>query len=221
MTSPNLFRLGVACAAVIFSVSSICADEAPELKLGKKGKSLMEETFSGDAVPKGFAVNTGKLRVAEGSLRASQLAKDNHVGAFRYRLPVQDMVVQMDFRFDGARTWNIGFDPAPGELKKKGHLFSVILTETSWQITEHIDKANPESKNKVLATAKTTFEKGQWYTLVLENKGEQVLVQIAGKEPLKASAPDFKVKKPGLVFRMGGKDGEEVAIDNVKVWELK
>jgi len=221
MTSPNLFRLGVACAAVIFSVSSICADEVPELKLGKKGKSLLEETFSGDAVPKGFAVNTGKLRVAEGSLRASQLAKDNHVGAFRYRLPVQDVVVQVDFRFDGARTWNVGFDPATGELKKKGHLFSVILTANSWQLTEHNDKANPESKSKVLATAKTTFEKGKWYTLVLENKGEQVLVQIAGKEPLKASAPDFKVKKPGLVFRMGGKDDEEVAIDNVKVWELK
>jgi hypothetical protein len=221
MTSPNLSRLGVACAAVIFCISSIHAAEVPELLLGKKGKSLLEETFSGDTVPKGFAVNTGKLRVAEGSLRASQLAKDNHIGAFRYRLPVQDVVVQLDFRFDGARTWNVGFDPAPGELKKKGHLFSVILTANSWQITEHNDKANPESKSKVLATAKTTFEKGQWYTLVLENKGEQVVVQVAGKEPLKASAPDFKVKKPGLVFRMGGKDDEEVALDNVKVWELK
>jgi hypothetical protein len=193
----------------------------PSPKLGQKGKILLEESFKGDVVPKGWTANTGKLRVVEGSLRASELAKDMHIGAFRYRLPVQDVAVRLDFRFDGARTLNIGFDPAPGELKKKGHLYSVVITESSWQITEHNDKANPESKNKVLATAKTAFEKGNWYTLLLENKAEQVLVQVDGKEPLKASAPDFKVKKPGLVFRMGGKDDQEIALDNVTVWELK
>jgi hypothetical protein len=29
------------------------------------------------------------------------------------------------------------------------------------------------------------------------------------------------VKKPGLVFRAGGKDGQEVLVDNVKVWALE
>jgi hypothetical protein len=47
------------------------------------------------------------------------------------------------------------------------------------------------------------------------------VAQIAGKEPLKATALDFYVKKPGLVFRMGGKDGLEVLFDNVRVWALK
>ena len=47
------------------------------------------------------------------------------------------------------------------------------------------------------------------------------MAQIAGKKPLKATALDFYVKKPGLVFRMGGKDGQEVAFDKVKVWALK
>lgn len=221
MISANLGRVRVACAGLAFITSILGAAEVPELKLGQRGKVLLEETFAGADVPKGWAANTGKLRVAEGSLRASELAADKHVGAFRYRLPVQDAVVQLDFRFDGARVFNLGFDPAPGELKKKGHLYSVVITPTSWLLTEHNDKAKPESKSKALAKAETKFEKGQWYTLVLENKGEQVVVQVAGREPLKASAPDFKVKKPGLVFRMGGKDGEEVAVDNVKVWELK
>lgn len=221
MISSNLVRVGFACVGLVFINPCSEAAEVPELKLGQRGKVLLEEAFAGDAVPKGWAANTGKLRVSEGSLRASELAADKHVGAFRYRLPVQDTVVQLDFRFDGARVFNLGFDPAPGELKKKGHLYSVVITPTSWQLTEHNDKANPESKSKALAKAETKFEKGKWYTLVLENKGEQVLVQVAGREPLKVSAPDFKVKKPGLVFRMGGKDGEEVAIDNVKVWELK
>ena len=61
---------------------------------------------------------------------------------------------------------------------------------------------------------------GQWFTLLLEVKGDNVVVRVEGKEPLRATAKDFHVKKPGLVFRAGGKDDQDVLIDNVKVWEL-
>ncbi len=144
-----------------------------------------------------------------------------HIGAFRYRLPVQDCAVQIDFKLGEARVINLGFDPAPGELKKKGHLFSVVISKTGWSLIEHNDKANPESKTKTHAKAATEFDPATTYTLLLECKGDNVVAQIAGKEPLKATAPDFHVKKPGLVFRMGGKDGQEVTFDNVKVWALK
>jgi len=86
---------------------------------------------------------------------------------------------------------------------------------------EHNDKANTESKTKTHTKVETAFDPATTYTLLLECKGDNVVAQISGKEPLKASAPDFHVKKPGLVFRVGGKDGQEVAIDNVKVWALK
>lgn len=207
--------------ALFLTLNSLHAGEAPEPKLGTKGKLLLEEKFSGADVPKGWTVNTGKLRVSEGVLHGSQLKADNHIGAFRYHLPLQDAAIQIDFRFDGARIFNLGFDPAKGELKKKGHLYSVMVSQNSWWITEHNDKANPESKSKVHVKAKADFEKGKWYTLLLEAKGNDVLVQIPGMESLKTSAPDFHVKKPGLVFRMGGKDDDEVCFDNVKVWELK
>lgn len=214
--------LAVAALLGAFATLTDCAlaaDLTPSL--GKKGKLLLEEKFDGSAVPKGFAVNTGKLSVSDGSLHASELAKNMHIGAFRYRLPLQDCAVQLDFKFEGARIFNIGFDPAPGELKKKGHLFSVIVTPASWQITEHNDKADSNSKPKTHATAKIKLEKGKWYTLLVESKGNDIAAQINGIEPLKATARDFHVKKPGLVFRMGGKDDDEVLFDNVKVWELK
>ena len=116
---------------------------------------------------------------------------------------------------------DLGFDPAPGELKKKGHLLSVTVTPTAWNIIEHLDKADPKSKNVTHATAKAALEKGKWYTLLLESKGDNVVAQISGQEPLKATSKDFHIKKPGLVFRVAGKGGGEVQIDNVKVWELK
>jgi hypothetical protein len=195
------------------------ADLAPQL--GTKGKVLLDEKFAGPAVPKGWAVNTGALAIQDGALRASEKAADKHIGAFRYRLPVQDCAVQVDFRFDGGRIFNLGFDPAPGELKKKGHLLSVTVSTAQWTLVEHNDKADPSSKNKTHASAKTAFEPGKWYTLMLECKGDQVVAQITGKEPLRATSKDFHVKKPGLVFRMGGKDADAITFDNVKVWELQ
>lgn len=204
---------------VLASTLTRAADLTPQL--GAKGKLLLEEKFDGPAVPKGWVANTGALVIKDGSLRASEKAADMHIGAFRYRLPVQDCAVQVDFRFDGGRVFNLGFDPAPGELKKKGHLLSVTVSPAQWSIVEHNDKADPNSKTKTHATAKTAFEPGKWYTLLLESKGDTVLAQITGKEPLRATSKDFHVKKPGLVFRMGGKDTDAIAFNNVKVWELK
>jgi hypothetical protein len=211
---------------------------ADDLKpaLGKLGTLLLEEKFDGSEMPKGWNANTGTLRVADGKLHAGEKSSDKHIGAFRYRLPVQDCAVQdcavqdcavqdcavqNDFTLGEMRIINLGYDPAEGELKKKGHLFSVTITPKSWSIIEHNDKADPASKTKVLATAKTDFDPKRTYSLLLECKGNDVVAQVTGKEPLRATSEDFHVKKPGLVFRMGGKDSQEVAFDQVKVWALE
>jgi hypothetical protein len=201
------------------ALPTLAADLEPTM--GKRGKLLLEETFSGPEVPKGWHANTGSLRIVEGQLHASEKSSDKHIGAFRHRLSLQDCAVQVEFKLGAIRVINLGYDPAPGELKKKGHLFSVVITPKSWSLIEHNDKSDPASKTKVHATAKTDFAPNMTYTLLLECRGNEVVAQVTGKEPLKASAPDFRVKKPGLVFRMGGKDGEEVALDNVKVWTLE
>ena len=208
---------------IIATALALSAASAADLQpvSGTLGKLLLEEKFDAAEVPKGWNANTGTLRLHEGKLMAAERASDKHIGAFRYRLPVQDCAIQMDFQLNGARILNLGFDPAPGELQKKGHLFSVVITKAGWSILEHNNKADPASKAKTLAKAETAFDPAQTYTLLLETKGNDVVVQCTGKEPLRATSADFHVKKPGLVFRMGGKDGQEVAVDNVKVWELQ
>jgi len=195
------------------------ADLTPQL--GTLCDKLLDEAFSGSELPKGWNANTGTLRVKDGVLLAAEKSSDMHIGAFRHRLAMQDCAIQIDFKLGGARVINLGFDPAPGELKKKGHLLSVTINQTGWSIIEHNDKADPASKTKTHAKADTEFNPATTYALLLECKGDNVVAQIAGKEPLKATAPDFHVKKPGLVFRMGGPDGQEAAFDNVKVWALK
>jgi hypothetical protein len=215
----NLPRfVSVTLAVTLLASSALSAGPTPTL--GKKGKLLLEETFEDSALPKGWTKNTGVISVGGGVLHASQLASENHIGAFRKLLPLQDCAIQLDFKFAGGTAFQVGFDPAPGELKKKGHLFALAITPEGWTLTENIDKSDPNSKNVVHAKAATKFAPGQWFTLLVEVKGNDVVARVEGKEPLRASAKDFHVKKPGLVFRAGGKDGQEVLLDNVKVWAL-
>jgi len=211
----------LACLLFVTAFSSLAqaADLTPQL--GTLGDKLLGETFSNSEVPKGWNANTGSLRIVDGALLAAEKSGDKHIGAFRHPLPLQDCAIQIDFKLGGARVINLGFDPAAGQLKKKGHLLSVTISKAGWSIIEHNDKANPESKTKTHAKATTPFDPATTYTLLLECKADNVVAQVTGKEPLKATAPDFHVKKPGLVFRVGGPEGQEATFDNVKVWALK
>ncbi len=203
-----------------FAVGSLSAEDLPT-SLGKRGKQLLAESFDGSAVPTGWAANTGDLNVSDGALHAAEKSTDKHIGAFRKRIELKDCAIQLRFKLNGARRLDLGFDPAPGELKKKGHLLSVVITPDGWNLTEHNDKANPKSKSVIHAEAKEKFAPDRWHTLLLETKGGHVRATIGGMKPLTATAPDFAVKKPGLVFRMGTKDGQFLAVDDVKVWTLE
>jgi len=209
----------VATMLALYVVPLAAADLEPPL--GAKGKLLLEETFDGDALPKGWHIKAGGLRVANGALRANQDKAAGRLGLFNCELPMQDAAIQLDFKFDGAQGLNVSCNPSPGELMKKGHLFSVMITPRMWNITEHNDKSDRSSQSKALASAPVTFAQGKWYTLLLEFKGDDVVARVEGKTPLQAASKDFRVKKPGIEFRVLGRDNTEVCFDNLRVWELK
>ena len=209
------------CATASMTEAFAVAEELMPT-LGTKGKLLFEDSFDGAERSKKWTHTVGALRLDNGVLLASEQASDKHACAFRHVLPVQNCAVQVDFKLEAdAKFLHFGYDPVAGELNKKGHLFSVAVTPTGWSLIEHGDKNDAKPKNKIHAAQTTTFEPDKWYTLLVECHGDNVVAQIAGKEPLKGTSPDFHVKKPGLVFRVGGPDGKAVRFDNVKVWELK
>ena len=208
-------NLGIFATAICLTVSATFAAEPP----AKSGADL-NDSFDRAELGEGWNINTGQWKIVEGVLRASEVPADKHSAAARRTLVTQDAVYELKFRFvDQGKAFHFGFDPARGELKKKGHLFSVIVTPDSWKILKHVDKDRPqEDPNQTLATRQTEFKPGQWYSLRITTSGKDVTAQIEGKEPLKASHPTFVVKKPTLVFRCLG-DGVE--IDDLKVRTLR
>ena len=206
------YALGLCfCLSAAFSL----ADEPANSEL------VVDESFdvAGD-LTKPWSINKGKWLTTDGVLHASELEADKHSAAARRIIETENAVYQMRFRFvEGGKAFHFGFDPKRGELKKRGHLFSVIVTPKSWKIQKHLDKNRPkEDPNEVLAIGKTEFEEGTWYTLRVTTWGPYVTARIEGKESLKASHATFGVKKPTLVFRCVG-DGVE--IDDLKVWKQK
>ncbi|MEO1529749.1 MAG: hypothetical protein AAFX06_30390 [Planctomycetota bacterium] len=189
-------------------------DDAPA-----NSELVVDESFdeAGD-LTKPWSVNTGKWSMKDGVLRAAEIEADDHSAAARRVVETGNAVYQLRFRFvEDGKVFHFGFDPKRGTLKKRGHLFSVIITRMGWKIQKHLDKNRPkEDPNEVLARSNSKFETGTWYELRVTTWGPHVTAKIDGQETLTASHPTFGVKKPTLVFRCVG-DGVEV--DDVKVWK--
>lgn len=191
--------------AILFH-TAFAADEKP----------LVEDDFERTELGKGWTIQTGAWEIREGALHGAEIPEDNHSAAARRVVQTTDATYQMKFRLtEGAKAFHFGFDPARGELKKRGHLFSVIISPKGWRIMKHVDKDRPkEDPNEVLATASNSFETGKWYSLEVVTDGTSVTATIDGFAPLKAEHPTFGVKKPTLVYRVIG-DG--VDIDDISV----
>ena len=205
-------NIGISIIAICVAIAPTFAGERPA-----NSDVALEESFDRTELGKGWNSNTGEWKIVAGVLRGREIAAEKHSAATRRVLVTQNAVYELKFRFvDKGKAFHFGFDPARGELKKKGHLFSVIVTPESWKVLKHVDKnRREEDPNETLAAQKTEFKRDEWYSLRVTTWGNYVTAHIEGKEPLKVSHPTFGVKKPTLVFRCLG-DGIE--IDDIRVW---
>ncbi len=196
-------------AALVGSVAT--AGPAPKLTLAEAGDQWLDEDFSKSGeLGEGWAAAKGKWEIQDGVLKASELAADKHAGVLSYTKPNQNVVVQFDIAFDGAKGFDLSFN------YEKGHLWRLSLTPTGATLQKDRDKKDPNSKTEALAKTDLALEPGKSYTVTAEVVGEQIAVKIGDEATLTAAHPSFDTKKPNIRFVV---KGESVAIDNVKVWE--
>lgn len=199
----------VAVSTVTLSRTSSGADKAPE--------ATASASFDEPRRPANWGVNFGHWEPADGVLVCRQLAADQHAAASRWQVPMSDGIVALKLRLRGASAVHVGFDPAQGELDKRGHLYSLIVTPKNVSLKKHKDKADPRSQEETLATAGPTPEE-EWISVQLETRGDTVTARVGENLVLEATDPTFHVKKPAVVFRV---IGSEAHLDDVVVTVLK
>ncbi len=114
-------------AAYLLLTASDIAGEPPA-----NSELTVDDSFDRKELGKGRHVNTRDWTIADGVLRAREIPAEKHSAAARRTVETKNATYELRFRFvkDG-KAFHFGFDPAKGELKKKVHLFSVIVTPAS------------------------------------------------------------------------------------------
>ncbi|HEV7402998.1 MAG TPA: hypothetical protein VGO11_08735 [Chthoniobacteraceae bacterium] len=190
------------------------AGKNAELKptLAKAGKVLTEQNFDTGGLDKPWTVAKGDWQVAGGAVVGKEKAEDKHPAVLALALPSKDSIMQLSFKLDGAKMLALSYNHAAG------HLFRVVITGDGFTINKDPDKNDPSIKGGVLGKAEAKFDKGQWYTILVEVKGEKVAVQADNGAKAEGADPRLAMDKINYRFVT---QGESVQLDDLKITEAQ
>ncbi len=192
---------------------------APQKAAPQKAESKTAESQTVDfesTLPKEFRKSIGSWEIADGVLVGREVPADHHPAASRLFFKISDGVIRGKFKLNEAKSINFGFDPAAGQLDKKGHLCSFGLTPRRVSMNWAPNKADPSSKGKMLANANVNLATDQWIDFEIRCEGETISL-TAGGATLTGSHPEFSCQKTGLVLRVVG---GPAMFDDI-VWHIK
>lgn len=162
------------------------------------------EDFERADLGKQWNINFGSWKIQDGVLECQEQKVDEHAAAARWKVPFTDAEITLRVKLNEAKAFHIGTDPAPKQLDKKGHLYSLILTGKTAVLKSHKNKADANSKDSVVARAQHNFSADEWITIKLKSVGNTVQAELKeGNQQiqLQGTHVEFSVKKPAIVFR--------------------
>ena len=207
------YKVTVAVLVMVICAGQLCrADKDSQLKptLGGPGKTVLAETFSRDALGKQWVVNKGDWSINGGAVTGREKASDHHAAVLTCKVPNHDSAIRLSFKLADAKFFHLSFN------RKRGHLFRVMITPKT--IVLRTDKPTRKSTVKpvTLAKAKVTFHPDRWYTLLVQVRGDRVVVTTDNGVSLKGSHPSLDIDKPNYRFVMRGKSFQ---LDDVRIWK--
>jgi hypothetical protein len=175
-------------------------------KLCVRGKLLLSEDFAAPELGVDWKKSKGEWAVVDGALRGKELAADAHAAVLKRALPAKDAVIQLSFRFDGAKQASVSFDG-------KGHVCRVILTPAGFTLRR--DAAKGE-KPLPLAKAAADFKPGEWHRLLIEIRGGEFLAQVDDKTWAFGQDDGVAAEKTTFGFPVSG---DSFSVDSLRIWE--
>lgn len=179
--------------------------------MNTRGKLLFSDEFNRAEVGSEWAVAKGKWEIREGVLKGAELKEDNHAAVLKHKMDCHDFVAQFSFQFQGGKA--VSFS-----LNQKGHVCRVAITPAGFTVRKDKPSKKSTEKGAVLGTCDMKFNDGQWYTMLVEIRGKEMLAMIDDSHVVAGEHAGIDVDKGELALPVGG-DG--VLIDNLKIWEAQ
>lgn len=195
------------------AIAATClGSTAAELDPSKQGRLLFEDGFEGAKLASGWKAPKGKWEMSNGAVKGAELPADKHAAVIRHPVKYTDAVIQLKFRFDGARQASLSLNGAGG------HICRVILRPDGFVVQK--DKTNAKSTDKaaVLAKQETPIAAGKWHELVVRIKGGKMMARVDGGPEAGGEHSGIAVEKTDVGLPVSG---ESAWFDSIRVWEAR
>lgn len=235
-------HLRLLALAILPCVAFASAADIPARPLGTKHKLVFADDFERTGLGPTLKSSIPAFTVADGLLKGRQERPD-HGGTLAAALPLPDgnVILELKFRFAGARSFNVACDDIAYKGTHAGHISRVTVQPN--RITLYDDKEgvmrndiyalrrSDDSRKKTegdrLAEKATVIvpvklQQGQWYRLGLEIVGDEMRVTIDDKAIgyLKSSGLTHPTK-PNLRLSAWGKEPTmEAHFDHLHIWSV-
>ena len=195
--------------------------------LMKPGKLIFSDSFEDDAIrPQWNRLHQTRWNVSKGALHGIpateefQKSRTKHNGgtpSSKLVVPVKDCILQMSFKLTGKMSGaHFGFNDGTFQ-SGTGHVGRVTFHKRDG--ISLIKDKNTKLENdevEILTSDPFKIQSDQWYTFVLEVKGEQMVVQLKDGPTLTARHDRFHAPKSWINLPTRG--GGEIYYDDVRLW---
>jgi hypothetical protein len=222
------------------ALTSLVAAEPPETRMTLPGKLLLSESFAEPVTfaksidrsvhpgtwTEGWRAMNGTWTQVDGGIRGIVKPKVYPAATLHLPLVYQDAIIEVEVRLD-----NIPLDDPPkGDFNSAGvvlregdaaHIASVRLGKGGLSAGKDKTKSR-EVKGTVVTDDEVSFGKqslsvkpGEWHTLLIEVRGEEMLATVDGGSPVFGSHPVMGLPKGILSFGTP----RSVSYRNLRVFE--
>jgi hypothetical protein len=188
----------------------------PKVWMSLRGALLWEEPFMGAPWSKEWNLYKGKFVVEKDGLRVAEQASDGHMPTMTRNFKESNVILQFNFKFEGAKFLGIQLDDASNDAKKE-HVAQLTILPDAFRI-EKMTGFGPTTKNMVVDQKKMKFDPGTWHTIVWEIQGDEMLACVDDKEIAMAKADGMTLTRTRLQMIASG---ETAWFSAVKVWKAE
>lgn len=220
------------------AISTYAADDLPKTLLATRGKLLFSEDFTKPpepftGKPVGFASGflgwrynagpgtgkSGRWELRDGTFTGIESPEAHHPATASYGIQFKDAIIQCDVRLndvpDEGRKYRSLFVKA---TDVKDYVISLSVGQGGLFLTQYdAERLNPTTKQRdygPVTRMLTPIKLGEWHTVVLEIKGDEVVGTLDGKSAT-CSNPLIGVDKQSIMIGAG----TEASFRKLRVWE--